>query len=126
MNNALLVSAIAAVVVGFGHSLLGEWKVLRPLYRERTASAVIAIAGMRRLLRVIWHMPSFVWALTGVFTYGFVHHGTTPPTWFVIYAAMIYGAGALGNFWGVRKIHIGNVLLTVAAVALVIGARAQA
>lgn len=122
MNYALLISAAAAVLAGLGHSILGEWKVLRPLYEERTASAVLAIAGIRRLLRVIWHMPSFVWIATGVLTYGFVRHGATPPAWFVVYASVIYGAGAIGNFWGLRRFHLGSIVLTIAAVALIVGA----
>lgn len=118
---ALTVSAIAAVIVAAAHSFLGELKILRPLYENRGASSALSIAGARRVVRAVWHMPSFIWAATGIVTYGFVYHGTTPPGFFVIYACFVYLVGAIGNAWSLRKIHIGSLLLALAAAALLYG-----
>ncbi len=121
MNLALLFSTLAAVATAVGHSWLGETKILRPLYAERSDDGVLKPIATRRVLRAVFHMPSMMWASTGILTFGFVWHGTTPPVWFVIYGAAVYGISAVGNFWGLRRPHIGNILLTVAAATLVIG-----
>lgn len=123
MNFMLLASTLAALGSAAGHSALSEIKILRPLYGERLGEGVLKSATTRRTLRAVVHLPSVAWALTSILTFGFVWHGTTPPLWFVIYGAALYGFSALGNFWGLRRIHIGNVLLTLAAVALVMGSR---
>ena len=115
------ISALIAVVVGAVHSILGEWKVLRPLYENRGASAALSIAGARRVIRAVWHMPSLIWAATGIVTYGFVYHDTQPPGFFVIYASIIYLIGAIGNAWSLRKLHVGSLLLTLAAGTLLYG-----
>lgn len=123
MNIVLLVSTLAALASAVGHSWLGETKILGPLYQERTGEGVLKSAATRRTLRAVFHLPSVAWALTGILTFGFVWHGTTPPIWFVVYGVVLYGLSAIGNFWGLRRIHIGNVMLTLAAVFLVAGSR---
>ncbi len=122
MNTALLISSLAGVATAFGHSWLGETMILRPLYRERKDQGVLAPAATRRILRAVFHLPSLAWALTAIMTFGFVYHGTTPPIFFTVYGAALYGLSAMGNLWGLRRVHVGNVLLTIAAVALVVGA----
>ena len=121
MNILLLASTVAALASAAGHSWLGETKILRPLYGERTNEGILKPAATRRTLRAVFHLPSVMWAATGILTFGFTWHGTTPPLWFVIYGVAIYGLSAIGNFWGLRRIHIGNILLTLAAVFLVAG-----
>jgi len=121
MNYLLLASTLAALGTAIGHSWLGETKILRPLYHERTNEGVLKSAATRRILRAVFHLPTVAWALTGILTFGFVWHGTTPPLWFVIYGATLYGLSAIGNFWGLRRLFIGNILLTLAAVLLVVG-----
>ena len=119
MDVALLVSAVAALVAAIGHSFLGERKVLRSLFENRAASSALAISGSRRLIRGVWHLPSIIWVLTGLATYGFVYHGTTPPAFFAVYGALIYGFSALINFWSLRRFHLGALVLLVAAGALI-------
>ncbi len=121
MNFVLLVSTLAALASAAGHSWLGETKILRPLYSERINEGVLKPVATRRVLRAVFHLPSVIWAATGILTFGFTWHGTTPPLWFVIYGVTIYGLSAIGNFWGLRRIHIGNILLTLAAVFLAAG-----
>ena len=123
MNFVLLLSTLAALVSAAGHSWLGETKILRPLYGERKDGGVLKPAATRRVLRAVFHLPSIIWAATGILTFGFVWHGTTPPVWFVIYGVVVYGTSALGNLWGLRRIHIGNIALTAAALFLVVGSR---
>lgn len=121
MNFLLLGSTLAALGTAIGHSWLGETKILRPLYGERINEGVLKSAATRRTLRAVFHLPSVMWGATGILTFGFTWHGTTPPLWFVIYGAVIYGVSAIGNLWGLRRIHIGNILLTLAAIFLVAG-----
>ena len=122
MNAALIVSAGTAVLVAVVHSILGEAKVLRPLYENKGASAALSIAGARRVVRAVWHMPSIIWAMTGLATLWFAYEGTTPPAFFAIYGAGVYLVGAIGNAWSLRKLHPGSLLLVVAAGALLYGA----
>ena len=121
MNIALLISSLAGIATALGHSFLGEKKILGPLYLEQKDQGVLAPSATRRTLRAVFHLPSVVWFLTGVLTFGFVYHGTKPPIWFVIYGAALYGLSAAGNFWGLRRPHVGNILLTIAAVGLAVG-----
>lgn len=129
MNIALLLSGLLGVASAAGHSWLSERYVLRPLLAE-SDSRVLASPAMRRLMRAVWHLPSASWALTGVLTYGFVHHGmvndltasqSAPPVWFVVYGALVYGLPAAANAWALRKVHPGNVLLSLAAALLIVG-----
>ncbi len=122
MNTALLISSLAGIATAVGHSWLGETAILRPLYREYKGEGVLAPAATRRILRAVFHLPSLAWALTAILTFGFVYHGTTPPIFFTVYGAVLYCLSAAGNLWGLRRPHVGNILLTIAAVALVIGA----
>ena len=103
MNIALLLSTFSALAAALGHSWLGETKMLRPLYLERADEGVLKPVATRRVLRAVFHLPSIVWALTGILIFGFVWHGTTPPVWFVVYGAALYGLSAAGNFWGLRR-----------------------
>lgn len=123
MNIALLISVLAAFGTAIGHSMLGETRILGPLYADHAGAGVLKPAATRRVLRAVFHLPSVIWVLTGILTFGFVWHDTTPPLWFVIYGAALYGFSAAGNFWGLRRLHLGSVLLTVAAIFLVIGAQ---
>jgi len=121
MNTALLLSSLAGIATAFGHSFLGEKKLLGPLYHESCAGGVLASSATRRTLRAVFHLPSITWLLTGVLTFGFVYHNTTPPIWFAIYGIALYGFSAVGNFWGLRRLHVGNILLTIAALGLAVG-----
>jgi len=131
MNIALLTSAFLGVATAAAHSWLSETKILRPLFAEEAnrmsegaqSKRVLAPPAMRRLMRAVWHLPSLGWAATGVLTYGFVHHGTTPPVWFVVYGVVIYAGAGLANAWALRSLHPGNVLLPLAAALLVAGSR---
>ena len=121
MNLLLLSSTLAALGTAVGHSWIGEAKILRPLYAEPRQGGVLEKPDMRRILRAVFHLPSLAWALTGILTFGFVWHGTTPPIWFMVFGAALYGFSAIANFWGLRRLFIGNILLTIAAVSLVAG-----
>ena len=121
MNVFLLISVVSGLGTAIGHSVLGEQRILRPLYAERSAEGVLEPIATRRILRAVFHLPSFFWVLTALLTFGFVWHGTTPPSWFVVYGAVLYGGSAIGNFWGLRRLHVGNVLLSAAAISLVAG-----
>lgn len=119
MTLALIISAIAAGLAAISHSFAGERRVLHPLFENRGASAALSISGSRRLIRAVWHMPSIIWVLTGLVTYGFVYHGTTPPGFFAIYGALLYGLCALIKGWALRSIHLGPLLLLLAGAALI-------
>lgn len=69
---ALWTAAIILVVVGIGHSALGEAQVLRPLLAQASWSIPgVPRAAADRLLRFAWHLTTLAWwalaaALVGV------------------------------------------------------------
>ena len=80
---------------------------------------------MRRLLRWVWHLPSFAWAQIAAAT---LWLALAPAAWdetaatlLLYFGVGIYMTGALFNALAMRGPHLGNILLTVAALTLWLG-----
>lgn len=124
MNLLLIVSALAGFASAIGHAYLGERFVLRPLFGGAGENRILAIPYMRRLLRWVWHLPSFAWAQIALATLWFAsgHSGDPSSQTLLLYFGIgIYMTGALFNALAMRGPHVGNILLTIAAAALWFG-----
>lgn len=125
MNWYLLVSALAGLAAALGHAYLGERFVLRPMYAGRGDNRVLANATLRRVIRGVWHLPSFAWATIAAASLWFAldtSRAPAPDQDAVYLGAAIYLTGAIANLYALRRPHIGNIALAMAAVTLWLGA----
>jgi len=109
-----LFAAALGLFAGFGHSWLGETRILIPLYRE-SGSRVLASRRTRDTIRLVWHIPSMVWIVIGLFL--LLHPELAMLRWL---AAIIYGLSALANLCAIRRVHLGNVVLGAATLLLLL------
>ena len=130
MNLCLVGSAVAGLGAALGHAYLGERLVLRPMFKARGDNRVLSVEATRRVIRWVWHLPSIAWAQVAAVTIWFVllapplYAGPTTGAGFAALTWLgvgIYLSGALANLWAMRKPHVGNILLTVAAAGLALG-----
>lgn len=125
MNTLLAASALLGFGAAIGHAYLGERFVLRPLFARAGDNRVLAIPYMRRLLRWVWHLPAFAWAQIAAVT---LWLALTPSAWneasrplLLYFGVGVYMTGAALNAWAMRGPHVGNILLTLASLALWFG-----
>ena len=123
MNLYLAAAALAGLSSAVGHSYLSERYILRPMYAARGDNRVLAIASMRRVIRWVFHLPSFAWAQIALTTLWLATQNTDAATLtlFAYFGAGIYLTGALANLWAMRRPHVGNILLAIAALGLIAG-----
>lgn len=129
MNLLLVVSAIAGFGSAIGHSYLSERFVLAPMLAQSDANRVLKRPDMQRLMRGIWHLPSFIWSLTAGVTVWLLlapdMFDAPARAVFCIFGVGIYASSALVNVLALRTPHIGNILLSIAAVTLWFGAHSS-
>ena len=122
MNWLLIASALLGFGSAFGHAYLGERFVLRPLLAAPGDNRVLMVATSRSLLRWVWHLPSFAWAQIAAATLWLAlspaDFDATAQTLLVYFGVGIYMTGAVFNAWAMRGAHVGNILLTLASLAL--------
>ena len=126
MNWLLFASALLGFGSAFGHAYLGERFVLRPLLKAPGENRVLSAATSRSLLRWVWHLPSFAWMQIAAAT---LCLALAPTAWdqtsvklLLYFGIGIYMTGAVFNAWAMRGPHVGNILLTLASLALWFGA----
>lgn len=124
MNFFLIASALAGLGSAIGHSYLGERFVLRPLYATRGDNRTLANAATRRVIRWVWHLPSFAWAQVALTTIWLAMQHEVSLPWFASFGAGVYFTSAIANLYALRSLHVGNILLTIAGLGLVAGAPA--
>ena len=122
MNLLVLTSVLAGLGSAIGHSYLGERYVLRPMFAARGDNRVLGVASMRRVTRWVWHLPSFAWAQVALATLWLTLAAPAELRMFSYFGAAIYLTAALANLWAMRAPHVGNILLTIAAATLLLGA----
>lgn len=132
MNVLLLVSAAAGLASAAGHSFLSEKFLLRPMFAASGEDVPkkgrpLADPAIRRVIRWVFHLPSFAWAQTALATLwladgasGAGKREALPA--FAIFGAAVYFTAAIANAYALRRVHPGNVLLTIAGAALIAGA----
>jgi energy-converting hydrogenase Eha subunit C len=125
MNLLLIVSAIAGFGSAIGHSYLSQRFVLRPLYAKSAGNRILEDPIMRTLMYAMWHLPSLTWALVAAATLWLaLAPAAFDPTARVLllyFGIGIYMSAALWNAIAFRRPHIGNILLTIASLALWFG-----
>ena len=118
-------SALVAVFAAVMHSYLGERYVLRPIFAPgRRAGLLEESAGTRRMIRAVWHLPSFAWAAAAVAVVGLAMYPASELgiAGFVWVALVLAGSG-LANALASRGRHFGWAVLGLSA-ALALGAAA--
>lgn len=125
MNVLLIVSAVAGFSSAIGHSYLSERFVLGPLLAAPGDNRIWRSAANHRLMRALWHLPSLAWAQTATVT---LWVALTPETLeaqatavLAYFGVGIYGTAAVINALCMQKPHVGNILLSIAALALWFG-----
>jgi hypothetical protein len=113
-NAPTLSAAMLGIFAGFGHSWLGETRILILLYREG-GSRVLSSRRTRDTIRLVWHIPSMAWIVIGAFL--LIHPEMEVLRWL---AAIVYGLSGLANLCAIRRVHLGNVVLGAAAVLLLL------
>lgn len=122
MNVFLIASALLGLFAAVAHIYLGERFVLGPMFEAREGNRVLSNATMRRLLRWVWHLPSFAWAVVAAATLWFGLGRPAEPAFLVAIGVGVYATGALANLWAMRGPHVGNIVLALAAITLWLGA----
>ncbi|MEQ1493851.1 MAG: hypothetical protein ABL871_03310 [Terricaulis sp.] len=125
MNWLLIVSAIAGFGSAIGHSYLSERFVLGPLLAAPGDNRIWRSPSNHRLMRAMWHLPSFAWAQVAAATLWIAFSSVTPDAQatavLVFFGVGAYGLSAAINAFCMQKPHVGNILLGVAALTLWFG-----
>lgn len=118
-NYLLIASGGLGVFAAFAHSYLSERILLGPLYAEG-ASTILKNPRTRGIIRAVFHIPSAAWAILGAALIYASLTATKPPL--LIYAASgVFLVSGLGNFAGLRRIHLGAIVLISAAALAIAG-----
>lgn len=94
--------AVLAVAVAVAHSWLSE-RIVIPHIPARST----------RIVRAVFHLPSFAWAIAGIGVLAAGIRGDGPVM--AIAAAALFFVSAVGNIVGAGRFHFGAVLLGVLA-----------
>ncbi len=125
MNVLLIASALLGFGSALGHAYLGERFVLRPLLAARADNRILNHRSSRSLIRWVWHLPSFAWAQIAGATLWLALLPTSmddaTQSLLLYFGVGIYMTGAVFNAWAMRGPHVGNILLTLASLALWFG-----
>lgn len=125
MNVLLIVSAIAGFGSAIGHSYLSERYVLGPLLAAPGDNRIWRSPSNHRLMRAMWHLPSFAWAQIAAATLWVVFSpeafDAQPKAMLAFFGVGAYGLSAVINALCMQKPHVGNILLSIAALTLWFG-----
>jgi hypothetical protein len=126
MTQLLIVSAIAGLGSAIGHSYLSERYILRALFAATNGNRILENPVNRRLMYAMWHLPSIAWSLVAAATLWLYFEpqafDATARILLVGFGFGIYMPAALWNAIAFRRPHVGNILLTIASLALLFGA----
>jgi hypothetical protein len=95
-----------------GHSVLSERLFLRPLNRDDHFRKLFR-AQARAVMRVVFHLPSVIWAIIGLAV--FVARLSGGNALLSAVAVAIFAISGLGNLAALRKPHFGGLMLLAAA-----------
>lgn len=100
-----LIALLLALVVGTVHSRYVSYYELDSLYADDPNCA-----AKRRILKVVWHVPSLIWVATASAIL-FARSSETTSLALSALAIFSFSLAGLGNFWARRRLFIGNILL---------------
>jgi hypothetical protein len=101
-----ITAAILGPIIGIIHSSFGRSYGLAELYPDDNVK--------RRIITLIWHLPSMVWAALAlaILTARLTGVANLPLT---LAAVFVFGVSGAGNLWAHRKPFIGGILLLITA-----------
>jgi hypothetical protein len=103
--------AVLAALIGFVHSSFAKSYRLAGLYPNDDVK--------RRIITLIWHLPSLTWSALALAILIARHSGTSNAP-LTIVAVFVFGASGLGNLWAHKKPFIGGLLLLFTAILVAI------
>ncbi|MGA2003456.1 MAG: hypothetical protein ABSG70_08745 [Terriglobales bacterium] len=116
MSNVLvLLAAMLLMVTASVHSVLGEQRLIRPLFARR--EGILASELARFVLRFAWHLTSITWLVVGLILVQLVRSPTTARFWAVAATGVAFTGVGLFDAVASRGRHIGWPLLTGIGVA---------
>lgn len=102
-----VVTALLGPLIGVVHSSFAKSYRLAGLYPNDDVK--------RRIIALIWHLPSLTWTALALAVLTARFSGTSNPP-LTIVAVLVFGASGAGNLWAHRKPFIGGVLLLFTAI----------
>ncbi len=121
MQPLYILAGLLAFATVAGHSWLGEKFVIGPLLAGDPLPGILKPEVNRRLVRYVWHLPSAIWAVLGIYILWAALAGAMTKSTAVILGAVFLVSG-LANMAAVRRFHFGWALLFSIVAALWIGA----
>lgn len=121
MPELFIVAAVLAVATSVGHSWLGEKHVVGPLLASEPMPPALRPAINRRLVRWVWHLPSAIWVVLGVYILWATLAGAMTQSTAVMLSA-VFAVSGLANMGATRRVHFGWMMLFGIAACLWIGA----
>ena len=121
MQELFVLAAVLAFVTPVGHSWLGEKHLVGPLLASEPLPTVLKPAINRRLVRWVWHLPSAIWAVLGLYILWAALADAMTQDMAVVLGAAFAVSGA-ANLGATRRVHFGWVLRFGIAACLWIGA----
>ena len=123
MNLFLTISALAGLGSAFGHSYLSERFILKPMYAARGDNRVLADGASWRVTVAMFHLVSLAWvAIASATLWLMLNPQREALVLLTVFGGAFCFLSALGNLWSLRRPHVGNILLTIAAASLIAGA----
>ena len=104
--------ALIGIAGAVGHSAIGERAIFGPLYTG-TPGGILRSRATRAIIRVVYHLPSVVWAVLGIAV--LVAHVEGGNRLLSIVAAIIFAVSGIGNLAALRRPHFGGLLMLAAA-----------
>ena len=116
MHLELVISGLCAVLVAVLHSVIGERFVLKSFFAALPETGRRIPASTLRLFRWVWHLCSVAWIGLGValVILGALAISNVPMAWV---AAVVFILSGAMNFTATRSLHLGGLLLSVAAIS---------
>jgi hypothetical protein len=121
MQPLYILAGLLAFATVVGHSWLGEKFVIGPLLASKPPPPILMATVNRRLVRYVWHLPSAIWAVLGIYIlWAGLAEAMTRPTAVVL--GVVFVISGFANMAAVRRFHFGWALLFSIAAALGMGA----
>ena len=124
MQELYILAAVLAFATPVGHSWLGEKLVVGPLLRSEPLPPVLKPEINRRLVRWVWHLPSAIWAVLGLYILWAALAGAMTQN-AAVALGTVFAVSGLANMGATRRVHFGWVLLFGIAACLWLGALAE-
>jgi len=116
-----VVAAVLSLFAAGAHSWLGEKLILGSLLQSQPLPSVLKPAINRRLIRIVWHLPSAIWAAIGIYVLWAALAKTLSGETAIVLGA-IFAVSGIANMAAVRRIHFAWATLFAITASLWIGA----